>query len=718
VVRNELEEQRLDQTNWFNRPFNNVIFDGNPVVASTVFLQEDIAGVKDAGFEQQLRSTKDTLNSFGFNAEWQATDRLSFAFDAHSSDTESEPNGPLGTNSVLVSMGAPVVAAHSLDLRSGFPVQQIVVDDTLRGNGNGSLDAGDLGSQVARTITSSQEQGIDELRFDTGLDLEVGRLDAGIGLRDTEMTQLRTQTQQTLGDWGIGRVGDIPTNLIQTFCLTCLFEDFDPRASGGSLVNFRANAADLYRILSPQYAALGRPVNLTQQENNRVEEEITSAYVQFTWDGELGRFPVKLVTGVRFEDTDVTAVSLVPQPGTVRPGALPGLIWQADNDFTLVTAPPGGPVATVIQEASYSNVLPSVDFAVDLQDDVKLRFSVSETIARAGFADLFSAVTPETPPRPTALGGVPTGNGGNPALEPLESTNLDLSLEWYYGETSYVSIAYFNKEVDKFVGSGVTTMGLLELRDPSSGRPGTRSGDATQALVAIGATQSDVNLFTMTALIQEALDAGASPANAVANATATFQANRNAQGNLSQTFVDNVLQRTDVEATAADPLAEFAVNLPVNTEEGTIDGFEIAALHFFGDSGLGLGASYTDVDGDVAFNVGAPRTLNQFALLGLSDTANVSLIYEKNRLSARLTYNWRDDFLSRTNRGADRNPVFVDDFSQLDLNVTYNIRDNWTVSFEGINITAESLKTFGRGPLTSPGRRSSSVSPTVPWPTP
>src|SRR5690606_31018653 len=79
---NQVEEARTDQTNWFNRPFDQVIFDGNPVISTAVFMQENIAGVKDMGFEQQFRATQDKLESFGFNAEWLLDDRLTLAFDA------------------------------------------------------------------------------------------------------------------------------------------------------------------------------------------------------------------------------------------------------------------------------------------------------------------------------------------------------------------------------------------------------------------------------------------------------------------------------------------------------------------------------------------------------------------------------------------------------------------------------------------------------------
>lgn len=689
-ARNQLEEQRLDQTNWFNRPFNNVRFDANPVVATTVFLQEDIAGVKDAGFEQQFYATEDTLKSFGFNAEWEATDRLRLRFDAHTSEAESLPDAPTGASAILVSMGAPVISAHSLDIGSGFPQQSIVIDDSLRGNGNGILDAGDLGSQVARTITSSQNNEVDQVRLDGTWEFDNGSIDAGIDYRNSEQTQARVQTQQILGDWGITNVGDIPADLVRTFCLTCLFDDFDPGSSGDSLTAFQANAADLYRILSSQYAAQGNPINTTQNDFNRLKERIWSAYFQFRWEGELGGFPAELVTGARFERTEVEAVSDVAQPLAISPGAVPGLIWQADNDFTVASAPPGGPVVAIVGENSFTHLLPSMDFSIEFRDDLKSRFSFSQTIARPAFGDMFSAVSIDTPtpPRPTALGGVPTGNTGNPQLEPLKSDNFDLSLEWYFGDASYVSIGFFDKRVKNFVGSGVTSQSLLELRDPSSGQPGTRSGQAVDALADIGATQSDVNLFTMTALIDNP--------DQFPDPVATFQANQDADGNLDQAFVDQILAQFDIEARPEDPLAQFAVNTPLNNEEAKIHGFEVAGLHFFGDSGFGIQANYTHVSGDIGFNDGADPSLNQFALLGLSDTANATLIYEKYGISARLAYNWREGFLADTNRGADRNPVYVDSYRQWDVSLSYALTDQWTFTFEGINLTQESIRTFGR----------------------
>ena len=95
---------------------------------------------------------------------------------------------------------------------------------------------------------------------------------------------------------------------------------------------------------------------------------------------------------------------------------------------------------------------------------------------------------------------------------------------------------------------------------------------------------------------------------------------------------------------------------PVNNKDAKIHGWELGGQHFFGETGFGVQANYTIVEGDVAFNDAGDPNVNQFALLGLSDSANLVLMYEKFGFSVRLAYNWRDEFLQNTNRGNFRNP--------------------------------------------------------------
>ncbi|HZX75372.1 MAG TPA: TonB-dependent receptor, partial [Cyclobacteriaceae bacterium] len=133
---------------------------------------------------------------------------------------------------------------------------------------------------------------------------------------------------------------------------------------------------------------------------------------------------------------------------------------------------------------------------------------------------------------------------------------------------------------------------------------------------------------------------------------------------------------------------------PVNNREAKIYGAEFAGQHFFGDTGFGVQANYTIVKGDVSFD-NLDITSNQFALLGLSDTANFVLMYENYGFEARLAYNWRDEFLNRTGAGAN-NPGYIEANTQIDANVTYHFTDNLSVSFEGINLTGEDRREHAR----------------------
>jgi TonB-dependent receptor len=335
----------------------------------------------------------------------------------------------------------------------------------------------------------------------------------------------------------------------------------------------------------------------------------------------------------------------------------------------------------LVAKHDYSNFLPSLDLTLDVTDDVKARASFSKTLARPAYNQLFNSTTVSAPGRPTALGGQASGNSGNPRLDPLESTNIDLSLEWYYNESSVVSIGYYRKDVKNFVGIAQATESLFELRDASSNIPGTIAAQAAVELAALGFDNNERNLFTMAAILQnpDTYPGGASEFDG------------------SQSFADSVFGAFDVFPEAGDPLFDFQVTRPVNTNSAVIDGFEFAWQHFFGDSGFGYQANYTVVDGDIGYDVGGAIDVDQFALEGLSDTANLVLIYEKDGLSTRIAYNWRDEFLSQVNRGAgNRNPLFIDAFEQIDINVSYDVNEDLSVSLDVINLTEEGQRQFGR----------------------
>jgi TonB-dependent receptor len=154
-------------------------------------------------------------------------------------------------------------------------------------------------------------------------------------------------------------------------------------------------------------------------------------------------------------------------------------------------------------------------------------------------------------------------------------------------------------------------------------------------------------------------------------------------------------------ASLGDPATEFALVTPVNVEEATIDGWELAVQHMFGESGFGVIVNVTTVEGDVEYdNANTNKgegVANQFALLGLSDSANFVGFYDKHGLQVRFAYNWRDDFLDATTDGnAERNPIYIEEYGQWDFNASYEVFDGFQILAEAINFTDETQRKFSR----------------------
>jgi len=693
-AQNKASERRSDESNWFNRPFDVVTFDTGHAVTTATYLHENISGgTKDAGFEQQYRAQKNRLEDYGLSAKWQLTDNFAISADGHIGRSRSTPDNPNGMSSTLIAISSPTLQSHSWDYNGGFPKETVVFVDpatatadhpVIKGNGNGVLDVGDLGSQVGRQVSTSLSQRIKEGRIDAGWDLGGGsRFDFGGDYRTTNTHSTQTSYYQTLGDWGNANPRDVEAiapGMVKQFCLVCRFSHFDPKAADQALISFRTeDPTKLYNALSKAYTALGKANAVNGFADDRVKEDIWAAYAQITWKGQIGDHDASLVAGTRYERTKVHSVALQSVPIDIR--------WQSDNDFTQDLSATN---QNVVGSGRYNNLLPSMDFQISLRNNLIGRFSFSRTIARPNYGDLFASINAGNPSDATAVGGQAGGNAHNPNLKPLTSDNFDVSLEWYFKPDSYLSAGFFEKRVHNFIGNTIVKQNLFGLRDPSSGAPGSRSGTAKTALQTIGADITDVNLFTYTALLQQ------NGGNQTA-ATNTFMSNYNTTTrSLNQAFVDSTLAAVDIIADSNDPLFNFNVNTPINNKDAKIWGFEIAGQYFLGHTGFGVAAAYTHVRGNIGIDVAADPNVDQFALLGLSDTANATLIYDKNGISARLSYNWRDKFLSASNQGAYHNPNFTKAYGQVDFNVSYDITPNLAVSVEGINVLEANQTIYGR----------------------
>ena len=111
-------------------------------------------------------------------------------------------------------------------------------------------------------------------------------------------------------------------------------------------------------------------------------------------------------------------------------------------------------------------------------------------------------------------------------------------------------------------------------------------------------------------------------------------------------------------------------------------------------NGLGFQANYTYVKSGLKYdNMGMG---NQFALVGLSNSANLVGIYEDQKWSIRLAYNWRGEFLASVADNGKPNPRYVEPYGQTDLSIGCNVNKNLSVSLEAINLTDSTQRTHGR----------------------
>nr|WP_252730794.1 TonB-dependent receptor [Colwellia sp. E2M01] len=154
-----------------------------------------------------------------------------------------------------------------------------------------------------------------------------------------------------------------------------------------------------------------------------VEEENTALYVMadFSGDNYRGNF------GIRYVSTD------------------------ASSDYYALDANGvyGDTLST--DTSSYSEVLPSVNIAFDLSDDLIIRTSAAQVMSRPNYTDMFSS---------SSLAGYNDGTPGNEVvstgkvgLEPFKAFQADLGVEWYFTESGMASATLFYKDVSSFIST-------------------------------------------------------------------------------------------------------------------------------------------------------------------------------------------------------------------------------------------------------------------------
>ena len=676
---NELTEDRGEQTIWLQRNgFDRIEFDTGEAVATPVLLHEFTGASKDFGYEQQHREQKNDLNSIGFNASWDVSRQLQprLRLPQLAVRAAMPDDGVTGGSETAFSLAGKVpstcsstarrirpirprrsCAMHQL-LDADVPVQQRpagrgahVVPDQLAayagtgGNTDYTFGPSSLGSQILRIDYQEQNTDIKQARIDGKFTFENGStFGFGVETRAMESRQLLRTRNLTMGDWGVGDTGTgaghgraadavQPHGRVRRLhsgrCSDRRLEGQCERCSGQWALDHGVHAT-------------GRKLPL---------RTVSCAYNPgFNTDSTCRGRHAGGVRAVRASSSNSAPcrrtwwlVRATSRPTCIRPTAS----WFRRRCSGRTTTTSRSCVRTSATKrwsrvtAATTTCCPTWTSTSGLSDSLKARFSYSKTIARAGYGNLTAGQNAGTPGGSTINGFLPNGNQNNPALLPLESDNFDISLEYYFSDTGYVSLGAFQKNVENFIGNSVEQINLFGIRNQTGGP--SRSGGARAYLQrAVASPTDDSALFTATAMLRStrarSRDANGTWTGGLANYNGT-----NAQHVAFAT-------KYDILPTANDPLYTFNVSTPVNNKEAKIHGFEFGGQYFFGEVGFGVLANYTMVDGDIGYDVTSDPNVNQFALTGLSDSANAVLMFEKFGLSARLAYNWRDEFLQSSTR--------------------------------------------------------------------
>lgn len=197
-------------------------------------------------------------------------------------------------------------------------------------------------------------------------------------------------------------------------------------------------------------------VKYTRFEPNyvyNVKEEISSAYLQADFRHQSFRGNV----GLRFIRTTTTSGS--------SDKILYRLDWRDEAGNLLPERDQRVEQFVYIEKENTENhLLPSLNLAWDINDNWVWRVAAAKVMARPGYNQIgtFQTLTYTSQEYsadrsaaddfdPIFDGEGWTGSGGNSLLKPLESTQFDTSLEYYYSKGSGFGIALFKKEVDNFV---------------------------------------------------------------------------------------------------------------------------------------------------------------------------------------------------------------------------------------------------------------------------
>ena len=698
----DLERTYNDLSAWFNQGAReqHSSWDDNNMSTPISYIEYPVdndQGSYNSDFPMGIGrdGSKNRNNSVGLNLEWNVNDSLQLTLDHHESTAKAGANSPYGTFSLITiaSFNRAVTAAYFDE--ENLPILELGMnpeDPSLVADGGTDrlLYKNDMVITGSSFRNAKSEMEIEQTKLGGTFDLsDLTSIDFGVEILEVANRDLYNNVDRA--SWGgLTAPGDISHILTRS----SMADSFDQVPGGDDPRRqtefFTTTLEELIEVANQEPLASTEPVGdcgtpycLSTKwiENRYAVEETTSVFGQLTHDTEVNEMPLNIRVGLRYEQTEVTSPAKVPVYESVS--------WEGGNEYLVHVKEElneaTGNMEVVMEEQSfegdYNLFLPNLDLNLEITDSLVARASISKTVTRPNYRDIQGGTTVSGS---THRFRNYSAAGGSPDLDPIKSANFDISLEWYYGESDYISFGYYEKTVDNFIANKIRKEALFGLTDPTK-------GGLYKEIVDTNASISD----TDTAAVWEVIE-GYNQDTIDANPV------------LSREDGNTYLHAT---AESGNDSIIFDVSGPVNERTSKAHGYELNLQHNFGESGFGVILNktwaYADAEYDPNTAYESQETdlgttlvpVEQFALGGLSDSANFIGFYDKDGINVRIAYNWRDDFfagIGQDQGSRSLNPNHTQEYGQWDISASYEINDNLTIFMDGINVNEEYFKTYGR----------------------
>ncbi|GGO74553.1 TonB-dependent receptor [Bowmanella pacifica] len=205
-----------------------------------------------------------------------------------------------------------------------------------------------------------------------------------------------------------------------------------------------------------------------------IEEEIINLYIQGDIEQEIAGLPYTLNLGLKVSRTELTSTGNSQDLLAIN---LDANGQPLNDDWKAVTQ--------VEFSNDYTDVLPSVNFKLYLQDDLLLRASAAKVLSRPNLYDM------------RAMASEPTFNSqdvkisrGNPNLKPEKANQADLALEWYFGDSSAATVGVFVKDVTSYIYQQSNVPVTIGKVDYLSNQPQNNDDGVTLSGMEFGWQQS------------------------------------------------------------------------------------------------------------------------------------------------------------------------------------------------------------------------------------